>query len=541
MDIQQLDFSKLPFSRLFNHYIKGNKDIQPFYSSTHDYQALKDAVNSYTFKGDRSEMARLISSFNAAISNKTSGEKLQAILEDENTVTITTGQQLSLFGGPLYTIYKTLTVIHLARRLERDTGKKVIPVFWLADEDHDFEEISSVAIPDSDNLRKIALPCEVCARHAAGSIRVDEHFESFRSEVYQSLQPTDFHDELISLLDDAYAGGRTYRDAFGVLLSRLFSRHGLIFAGSNYREAKQFSVSCIRDAVINASAIRSSLEDQTRRLGKSYHQQVQVTDSLLFWHDDEYGRVRLRHENGEWKRDPNVTYSKDELLFLVDSEPERFSPNVFLRPVIQDTILPNVGYVGGPAEIAYYGQMKPVYDHFGLRMPFIAARLSATLVEPAVQRFLGELPFDFPDYLKRFEDLEQHFLRTHGNPGLDDHFDAWKQKVDALTATMVEQIGITDPGLLKHSKAVTREHLKSIDKLKKKMLSSIRQKEEVQTKRIKKVKNAVFPNEKLQEREISFIYFLNKFGMDLFDRMLEELDTFDEEEALYSSHHIIKL
>ncbi len=541
MDIEQLDFRNLPYSGLFCDYIDRTDGIVPFYSRKHTYDDLKDAVSSYRFKGDRKKMADLIAGFNSGISDHISEGELAGILADENTVAVTTGQQLSLFGGPLYTVYKTMTVIHLANRLTRDTGRNVVPVFWLADEDHDFEEISAAVMPERQDVKKITLSCDACAYHAAGSIRVDEGFEQFRRKVYESLQPTDFHEQLVSLLDEAYASGRTYRDAFGTLLSRLFSRHGLILAGSNFRQAKEYSSNCIRKAIHHADEIQTILTEQSQRLGGSYHQQVQVTDSLLFWHDDEHGRVRLKHEDGVWQRKPGISFTRDELLELLEKEPERFSPNVFLRPILQDTILPNAAYVGGPAEIAYYGQMKPVYDLFDMGMPFIAGRMSATLVEPAVQRFLGELPFGFTDFLKRFEDLEQHYLRTHGNSDLDKHFETWKEQVDALTSKMVVEAGIADPGLRKHAKAITKEYNKSIDKLKKKMVNVIRQKEEVQTNRIRKVKSALFPNEKLQEREISFIYYLNKFGMDLFDRLLKQLSEQDEEFPLFTKHHIIKL
>ncbi len=486
-------------------------------------------------------MAELISLFNARFPGQQPADELSAILADENTVTITTGQQLSLFGGPLYTIYKTISVIHLAKRLTRDTGRHVVPVFWLPDEDHDFEEIASVVLPEKQNLNRFSLPCDSCARHAAGSITIDEDFESFRKDVYQSLQPTDFSRRLTSLLDEAYTTGRTYRDAFGYLISLLFSDHGLILAGSNFSEAKNISRSCIEKAISNAGEIQAALEEQSRDLAENYHQQVQITDSLLFWHDDDHGRVRLKHENGIWHREPGVSYSNEELLSLSETQPERFSPNVFLRPIVQDTILPNAAYVGGPAEISYYGQMKPLYKFFDLGMPFIAARMSATLVEPAIQRAQDELPFEFHDYMKRFEELEQYYLRNYGDPEVDVHFEKWKQQLEELTEKMVEQIGITDPGLRKHSKALAKEQKKSIEKLKKKMLNAIRQKEEVQTNRIKKVKNALFPNDKLQEREISFIYYMNKFGLDLFDRILNQLSKQDEREPLFSRHFVIKL
>ncbi len=539
--IDHLDFGELSLSRLFRDYLAGADSITGFYSHPHTYHSLKKAVSAYKTRSIRREKARAVAEFNKPFLKGQTVDELAGILAHEDTVTITTGQQLSLFGGPLYTVFKTISAIHLARSLSRDTGKRVIPVFWLADEDHDFEEISVVNIPERDKIRQIALPCDTCARHAAGIIRVDEAFENFRSEIYEALNPTDFHEQLISILDDVYAPGRSYREAFALLLSKLFSHYDLIFAGSNDPLVKEHVTACIRTAIGRADEIRDALASQSERLDKHYHQQVQITDSLLFWHDDEQGRVRLQHGDGHWQTGSGLSLSTDELLQKLEETPERFSPNVFLRPLIQDVLLPNAAYIGGPAEIAYYGQMKPVYELFDMKMPFIAARLSATLVEPAIQRILEELPFDIPDYTRRFEDLEQHYLRKFGNPELDDHFDAWKKRVDELTDEMTGLTGMEDPGLQKHARAISKEYSKSIDKLRKKMVNAIRHKEEVQVNRIRKVKQALFPNDRLQEREISYIYYMNKFGVDIWDRILQELEEQDQEQDLFHRHFLIHL
>ena len=540
MEFEKVDFHQLPFSELFRDYINGKEDTQPFFAYRHVYHDLKKAVSSYRYTGDRKRIAAIAEEFNRDFPlEKTAKENLRA-LEDDNTVTITTGQQVSVYGGPLYTVFKTITVILLAKRLSHDTGKRVVPVFWLADEDHDYEEISTIALPVNQEMVHVALPCDSCARHAAGSIPVEENgFTDFRDEVFEHLASTDFHQDLRKLMDECYVPGRTLRRSFGVLLTRLFSRYGLILTGSNFPEAKAVTRDTIKTAITRADDIESVLNQQSNTISAKYHQQAHISDSLLFWHDDRHGRVRLVHQNGTWSREPNVQLTSDELLRELDDHPERFSPNVFLRPLLQDKLLPNAAYVGGPAEIAYYGQMKPLYDLFNLDMPFIAGRFSGTLVEPSVMRLLKDLPYSFSDFSQRYEDLEQNFLRKQSNPNLDADFDRWKKQIEELTDKMTAEIGIEDPGLKKHSHSITREHIKAIDKLRKKVVNSIRQKEEIQINRLKKVKFALFPNDRLQEREISFLYYMNKFGLDIWDRMLESLE--DEEDVLYSRHYYISL
>ncbi|MDG5766457.1 bacillithiol biosynthesis cysteine-adding enzyme BshC [Balneolales bacterium ANBcel1] len=540
MDITKESFRKLPFSPLFRDFADGHEVLDPFLADRHSYESLVRRINDYSFSGDRRVSAEQARRFNRGFSLDTCALENIEALSDENTVTITTGQQVSLYGGPLYTVFKTLTVIHLAKSLSRDTAKHVVPVFWLADEDHDFEEIASVSLPVQGEVKRASLPCKACARHAAGNITVEESsFAKFRNEVMEYLPPTDFRDELFSLLDECYVPGRSLKQAFGELLMRLFSRHGLILAGSNEREAKRITRDAIRIAIERADDIVSALEHQSAELESHYHRQAHISDSLLFWHDDDHGRVRLVHDNGRWSREPGIELGTQELLNELETHPERFSPNVFLRPILQDQLLPNAAYVGGPAEIAYYAQMKPLYDVFDRKMPFLIARLSATIVEPQISRFLSDLPYTIPEYSGRFEELEQHYLRKYGEPDLDTRFDHWKEEVELLSEKMVEETEIADPGLRKHAQAITREYTKAIDKLRKKKVQAVRQKEEVRINRLKKVKLGLFPNDRLQEREISFIYFMNKYGPDIWEQLLTRLNQ--EQAGLFNRHLYLEL
>lgn len=533
-----MECGKLPYSRLFCDFLNQDQKLLSYFEYPHNYDKLKEAVTSFEFTGDRKTISKAISEFNSGFSLEAKAIEHLTALSDENTVTITTGQQVSLFGGPLYTIYKALSIILLANRLTRDTNKRVVPVFWLADEDHDYDEISRVSIATGKGSEHVHLPCKTCEQHAAGMITIGEEFQSFRRDVFDKLPDTDFHKDLTDLLDSAYVKGRTLRHAFGELMARLLSKHGLIFAGSNFDDAKQITTGCFKKAIEKASAIESLLNEQSKRISRTYHQQAQITDSLLFWHDEDHGRLRLSRKNGAWSRKPGERLSAYQLLQTLEEEPERFSPNVFLRPIIQDALLPNAAYAAGPAEIAYYAQMKPLYNLFGQSMPFIAARMTATIVEPPVKRNMTELPFDFPDFAKRLEDLEQNYLRQCGDPDLDQRFEDWKEKVAELSESKINEAGITDPGLHKHTQAITKEHQKAIDKLRKKMVNQVRKKEEVQINRIKKSKNALFPNDGLQERELSFIYVMNKFGITIWDELLS---TLEREDGVFTKHYRVDI
>ncbi len=539
MDIKKVDFRKLPFSELFCDYIQEKEGTAPFFLFQHNEKALKQAVENRRFDGDRHVAADILADFNDTFSLDAAARNNLQALRDEQTVTITTGQQPGLFGGPLYTILKAITIIHLARVLSRDTKRRVVPVFWIADEDHDFDEIATVSLPDRNGIKKMVFPRDSTVPHAAGNFNIDSRFESFWSKIYNILPETDFQQELKELMDGCYRPDRTIGEAFGELLARLFSHHGLVLAGSHRRDVKVFTSGYIRRAIEEAEAIHSALSRSSSRIANTYHQQVPVPDSLLFWHDDHHGRVRLKHKNGTWMCNPDTSLTTAELLQKLYNEPERFSPGVFLRPIIQDALLPNAAYAAGPAEIAYYGQMKSIYTLFDLKMPFIAGRLSASLVAPSIEKSLQKLPFDMPDFAKRIEDLEQHYLRNCSNAEPDRHINRWKKRVEELSEKIWDDTGIADPDLIKHGRAITREYINSIDKLHKKMVNRVREKEQVQINRIKKIKSALFPNNRLQEREIAGLYFMNKFGMDIWDRLLQVLSS--DHDFLLRQHYKIKL
>lgn len=539
MRFESISHRQLPYTDLFRDYADSHHGTGPFFACRHRYEDLRKTVLSFKYDGDRDMLTRLLHSYHidcgVGESNRTG---LQA-LAGEEAVTITTGQQLGFYGGPLFAVYKILSTIYLSDKLTRDTGRKVIPVFWLADEDHDYEEIAEVLLPRNKKMERIRHAGSGNIGHAAGHIILGESFRDFRRKVHEMLPQTDFKNELFDLLDSCYEPGKSIRTAFAQLVSSLFSHHGLIVAGSNHAGIKRHVSACIRQAISDRAEIQRLLEEQSGKIAKDYHQQVTITDSLLFWHDPKEGRVRLDCQDGIWERAPGIRFSTSGLVNLAEENPAAFSPNVFLRPVIQDTLLPNIAYVGGPAEVAYHAQMKPLYGHFGMNAPFLACRLTATLMEPSVGRYLKDLPFEFPDYAMRREDLESQYVRSLEDASVENRFSEWKSRVDQLTEEMLQKLDIRDPGLLKAASAATKEHCKSIERLENKWKKSIKQKEEVQIKRIGRIKDSLFPMDMLQERAVSFIYYMNKYGTGIWTEMLESLKK--ENPPLFTDHWLVEL
>lgn len=522
MKLAGTDPEKLQFSTLFLHYLNGNEQVTDFFDfSPFVDDDIKSCAVALPEPENREALVNALKSFNQNFGLHANARHNLDRLAEPGSLTIVTGQQLTLYGGPLYTILKTLTAIHHSRHYEAMLGRPVIPVFWLADEDHDFEEAATVSVPGPSGLHTARLDQKSGNRSSVGRILLGNDINRIRGEISDLLQETDFSTELWDLLDACYKPGNTFRQAMALYLGRLFSRHGLIFAGSDYPEIKKLMVKPLARAISDAQTLQQALEDASGQIEKSYHRQANVLDNTLFLHAKDGNRERLNRSNGDWHTESGKNFNSHKLLDLAAETPEMFSPNVFLRPVLQDYLLPNLGYVAGPGEIAYYGQMKSFYHAFDRKMPLIIPRLSATIIEPAIERIMSGIPFELHKYQDRIEDLEKEWLRLSDNPDADTLFEQWNNEVDSLNSRYEQEIEKIEPTLTDTASKTAAEYKKSLEKLKQKLIKAIKSKQETQLKRIARIKNELFPDGGLQERQIAHIYFMNKYGIGIWDELLE--------------------
>ena len=316
----------------------------------------------------------------------------------DGAAAVVTGQQVTLFGGPLLTLLKAATAIRKAADASERSGRPHVPVFWLATEDHDLEEVDQIALPAKTEIETLRLGLHPGRPVPVGGVRVDGGSDEGRAKLEAAL---DRAGELIAwgpvaeLLRECYApkGGTTLAQAFARLLTSVFAEFGLVVMDASSRGFHELGARVLRAAVEQAQELEAALLARSEELvGAGYHAQVLVTPghSLLFLIDGETGaRAPLRRTaEGQWKAGSR-SYSTPELLAILESEPERLSPNALLRPVFQDAILPTAAYIGGPAEIAYFAQSAVVYEAVLGRVTPILPRLSATLVDPALAQVMA--------------------------------------------------------------------------------------------------------------------------------------------------------
>ncbi len=530
-------FSELSFSSLFCTYTSNFVQVAPFYESNPFHpQAVAAKANNFVFDGDRNETAKLLLNFNRQFDADEAAITNIKRLKSEDALTIVTGQQLGLFGGPVYTFYKILTTIQQSRQLERALDRPVVPVFWLADEDHDYDEVRSVNVLNSNGIEAFSLPRDLSGMPVS-EIEYPDQLNELKKQLRSALVDTDFTGGLWNLIDECFIPERTFLKSFGSFISRLFSKHGLVLAGSNNRAIKHHTKQCLADSVRHTDAIHEALKKQTEKLEDFFHQQVKLYDSHFFYLSESEGRTKINRDKKGWRTDNGRTWTTEQLLNEIDQKPEQFSPDVFLRPILQDKLLPTLGYVAGPGEIAYYGQMKLFYKTFGMKMPVIFPRLSATFVEPAIVRIFRELPFEIAEYQNRIEDLESDFVDRTENFDIERLFEDWKVGIDDLSVFHTKWIKKIDDTLEGASKKAEAHYVNELKKLKGKVYRAVKDREQTQLKRIHRIQRHLFPKRNLQERTLSGIYYMNKFGIDIWDRLLEKLD----EEESFTDHKLTYL
>lgn len=526
MNQTHISFENLPFHTLFQDYISNFNNLHSFYEiNPHSSTEIESALNSFEFKSKREHTVQLLKDYNKQFG---AGQKTLKSIErftSKNAVAVVTGQQLTLFGGPLFTIYKILTAIHFARKWEQEYQIPCVPVFWMADEDHDYHEIAGVGFSQNDEHLSFHLERTSQIEPRVSEIALDQNFETFKKNVIESQFDTDFTEPLWRKIDKCYKKGATVGNAFGKLILSLFEDYGLILAGTAHSAIKQEVSNLFIHAVKNVEHQFELLKDQTEKLTSlGYHDQVHLQYSNIFWIDEKRNRLKLSYENERWSTDGEQhVWSSDELINEISSHPERFSPNVFLRPIFQNELLPGFAYIAGPGEISYYAQMKQFYGDFGQIMPVIMPRFSATLMEAGIDRIFEKLPFDFTDYNKRIEDLESEFIEESDSPDIERIFNTWKVKIEENSEDKIEAIKEIDPTLEGSSEKAIAIFFSELDKLKGKVYRSVKEQEKTQLKRIRKIKTHLYPNSNLQEREVAFIYFMNKYGLEIWDDLLENL------------------
>jgi bacillithiol biosynthesis cysteine-adding enzyme BshC len=478
------------------------------------------------------------------------------LLNSPETLAVVTGQQLGILGGPLYSFFKAFTAIQLAHKLSQDhPGLSFVPVFWLEGEDHDFEEISTAHLLNAESQIEtihyrpsaIAPGEEKTWKKPVGPIVLEEApLQAMMDAMRKALPPTDFTNDILALAHECYAPGRTLQEAFARLLMHYFAEDGLLLFDAGGHDMKTLGRDLFRREIETSPQLSERIVLQSVRLEETYHAQVKPRALNLFFITDDGERLplveheRTAHDTARtfFLRGSRKTFTLAELLHSLDTQPERLSPNVVLRPIFQDTLLPTISYVAGPGEISYFAQFKPAYEWAGIPMPLIHPRMSATLVEERFERVFTKFQISAEDVLAEGRGQNAAFFDQMIASDLAPAFEAALAAIDSSLESLREKVARAEATLDGALTGLKGKVLTSIRDFESKTLAAERKRHATTKAQLDKLLASLLPEDELQERKLSLFHFLNKYGL----AFLEPLKRSLEPLALdFKEHHIIHI
>ncbi|WP_336514248.1 bacillithiol biosynthesis cysteine-adding enzyme BshC [Pollutibacter soli] len=509
------------FSDLVLDYLDNKPELRTFFEHSVDISGIKNAIRErQQFGTDR----KLISEIFREQYSKYTTTELQTVnisfLEKENCFTICTAHQPNIFTGYLYSIYKTAHVIRIAADLSKEFPEfHFVPVFYIGSEDNDLEELGQI------NVNGVKYRWNTEQRGAVGRMKVDKDLLKIRDEILRQMASYPFGSDLISIIKDAYAEGKTIAEATTILLNHLFGNHGLLVLQPDDARLKAKMVDIFRDDLFKHTA-NQLLENSNKELGKQYKIQVNPREINLFFLEDDK-RDRLTEKGERYCVDgSDREFSTDEIDRLISQEPGKFSPNVVLRGIYQEIILPNILFVGGGSEIAYWLELKPLFKHYHVPYPVIVLRNSFLVLSKEQQHKVNKLGWEISDLFKPDLDLMNGYVKKHSTKKLS--LEEEISKLHSLYEQVKSAAGEVDATLLQHVAALEHRAIKELRNLEKKLLRAEKRNYETQQRQLQKIKEELFPKNGLQERVDNFMPWFGMYGQAFIDQVVQCSSAFDQ-------------
>ena len=520
------DLRRLPgISALAGDYCHDYEHLQPFYvgNPTDPSQWNHVIAQRQATQSDPKKVAEIVIDQLRSRQAPTAALSAASHLAETSTIAIVTGQQAGLFGGPLYTLLKGLTAIALARRVAADHDVRVVPVFWVDAEDHDLDEIRTCPILDSKlALHQISLDLPKSGKPAS-QVTLPTSVGKSISDLSLVLAKTEFSEEVLEGLGATYKEGTGIVEAFSRWLDNVLGVHGLVVFDSSDTAAKPLVERIFVEELRSRGATSrlAAAAGQTLQT-RGYHAQVTPGTGAvsLFKVDGAREPIRLRLNDfvvGE------TTFSLETLLQQVHDHPDSFSPNVLLRPIIQDSIFPTVAYVTGPSELAYLGQLKEAYAQFSVPMPLMYPRLSATLVDRTIVKFLSKYDVPFETLHAQDDRVLNRLLKATLPSSLENAVKNAEREIDTRLSTIGLEVPAVDPTLTGVVQTTRGRLERDLNHLRGKIIQAAKRRDETLQRQFQRVRAQTFPDGELQERTVAGVYFLNRYGPGMIEHLLEQV------------------
>ena len=520
--VETLSFERIPHqSRLFLEYLRDPIALRQFYPSAirfhHELpQRATEVLSAYAT--DRNLLCDALADMNEGWGAGAETLANIALLREADCLAVVSGQQAGLLTGPLYTIYKALSAVKLAGCL-RQRNTKAVPVFWIATEDHDFAEVAKVEFIGKDcRLANVNMPLELHEEdHPVGHVVLDNSINQVVDQLLELLPVSEFTADVEALLRDAWKPGRGYGEAFARMMTALIGQHGLIFLDPMDARMKRLAAPLYANAAARAQEIATALELRSRQLEEAgYHAQVLASASSfpLFLHDGEGARHALtRAEDGKYKvKVLDSAYGVEELAKLAADKPERFSPNVTLRAVVQDYLLPTVAYLGGAAEVAYFAQTAEVYRVLDRPVTPILPRSSLTMVERHTSRVLERYGLSLADLFVGPEKVLSRVVEEHLGADTAKSFTETEESLNQDLDRLREKLRAVDPTLAEALETGRRKINYQLEGLRSRFYRAQMSRDEAAHRQLQRAFDQLYPEKDLQERHINITSLLARHG-----------------------------
>ncbi|MCL6605778.1 MAG: bacillithiol biosynthesis cysteine-adding enzyme BshC, partial [Paenibacillus sp.] len=476
-------------------------------------------------RADRTKVAEILHAYNTKHNSHEAVAASIALLGQPGTLVVTGGQQSGLFTGPLLVIYKAITTIVAAKEAEAGLGRPVVPIFWIAGEDHDWDEVDhTYVLSRTAEISKIRMEDPNGPRSSVSDIEIDpENWSQAVDKLDAMLQDSEFKPQIMEFVRDASAKAVSMTDAFANLMGSLFGKYGLILLDSADAGLRKLEQPFFRSLIMNTDdleqAYLNSAEDIT---SSGYQLQAEVSKgaaNLFYIHEG--ARLLLLKQNGVFTdRKGTVSFSRDQLLEILETHPERFSNNVLTRPLMQDYILPVLTTVLGQGEMSYWAITKRAFETMGGSMPLLLPRMSFTIVEGTLHKHMDKYGLSVVDILGGgLRDKKQQWLTAQDELELDRRFEETKDAFIALYEPLIEQLGTIQAGLLKLGSSNKDKILDQITFLQGKTRDAMEKQNEAALRQWERIELSLMPLGKLQERVYNIMHYLNRYGL----AWLEEL------------------
>jgi len=515
------------FSKMMIDYVRGNEKLKPFYKYPVSLDGIKASIEAR--KQFDTPRDLLVQELSKQYQHITLAEKQQQNLQsllDNDTFTVCTAHQPNIFTGPLYFIYKILHAIKLADHLNKKIpGSKFIPVYYMGSEDADLDELGHI------NLKGEKLEWETQQTGAVGRMKVDKQLIKLIDGIAGQIEVQPHGKELISLFKEAYKEGEAIQQSTLKLVNELFKDFGLLVLIPDNAELKRQYNPVIKKELLEQFS-HSIVEKTGSRLNDHYKVQASGRELNLFYLTDTK-RERIEKQGSIFKVEAlGLSWSQEEVLAEVDAHPERFSANVILRGLFQETILPNIAFIGGGGEVAYWLELKEVFEACNVPYPMLIVRNSFLLIDNNAKKSAEKLSFSITDFFKEAEKLFNALVKRESTQQLT--LSKEKEDLQSFYNHLKEVTDKIDVTLSQHTQALGTKAFEKLEALEKKMLRAEKRKFEAQQRQITKLRQQLFPSNSLQERQENFASFYGKYGKELLRELYNSSLTLEQQFAVLS-------